>query len=127
VKRSKINQSNSARVPDGGEGGDLPIVANEAIERHGADVSAGKLESREPASLRQARRCLARTRRGTPCQSPATPKGRCRMHGGAPGSGGPKGQRNGMWKHGKYSQEMVELRREVRRLMHEAKEALESF
>jgi len=27
-------------------------------------------------------RCGARTRRGSPCQSPAMPNGRCRMHGG---------------------------------------------
>jgi hypothetical protein len=109
VKRIKANQSCS----DGGEGGSVPIEANEAIERP------------EPISLRQAPRCLARTRRGTLCQSPATPRGRCRMHGGAPGSGGPKGQRNGMWKHGRYSQEMVELRRAVRQIMRDAKEALE--
>ncbi|WP_347264297.1 HGGxSTG domain-containing protein, partial [Nitrobacter sp.] len=27
-------------------------------------------------------RCHARTRAGTPCQSPAMANGRCRMHGG---------------------------------------------
>jgi hypothetical protein len=32
-----------------------------------------------------------------------------------------------MWKHGKYSQEMVELRREIRHLMRETKETLGSF
>ena len=47
----------------------------------------------EPSPLRRAQRCLARTRRGTPCQSPATRHGRCRMHGGAPGTGAPKGER----------------------------------
>jgi hypothetical protein len=31
-----------------------------------------------------------------------------------------------MWKHGRYSKEMVDLRRAVRRLMEEAKEALRS-
>ena len=48
------------------------------------------------SNMRQAARCLARTRRGTPCQCPAM-KGRrrCRIHGGAEGSGGPKGERNG--------------------------------
>jgi hypothetical protein len=46
------------------------------------------------------------------------------MHGGAPGIGAPKGPRNGMWKHGRYSQEMIELRRTVRRLMRESKEIL---
>ena len=27
-------------------------------------------------------RCMARTRRGTSCQAPAMPNGRCRLHGG---------------------------------------------
>jgi hypothetical protein len=41
------------------------------------------LKPREPSRLRRAPRCLARTRRGTPCQSPAVAgKTRCRMHGG---------------------------------------------
>ena len=51
------------------------------------------LKTGEPSRLRQAPRCLARTRRGTPCQSPAVAgKTRCRMHGGAAGSGAPKGK-----------------------------------
>jgi hypothetical protein len=49
-----------------------------------------------------AARCGATTRSGTPCRSPAvTGRRRCRMHGGAPGSGGPKGRRNGNYKHGR--------------------------
>jgi hypothetical protein len=56
------------------------------------------LKTREPSRLRQAPRCLARTRRGTLCQSPAVAgKTRCRMHGGASGSGAPKGKRNGKY------------------------------
>jgi hypothetical protein len=59
------------------------------------------LKPREPSRLRQAPRCLARTRRGTPCQSPAVAgKTRCRMHRGAAGSGAPKGKRNGKYRHG---------------------------
>jgi hypothetical protein len=69
----------------------------------------------EPARLRQAPRCGARTRSGTPCQSPAvTGRRRCRMHGGAPGSGGPKGSRNGNYKHGRYSADAVASRRWLR-------------
>lgn len=47
----------------------------------------------EPARLAAAPRCLAMTRKGTACQSPAI-KGakRCRMHGGK-GSGAPEGNR----------------------------------
>jgi hypothetical protein len=59
--------------------------------------------AQEPEQLRLAARCGARTRSGTPCRSPAvTGRSRCRMHGGAPGSGGPKGRRNGNYKHGRY-------------------------
>jgi len=37
-------------------------------------------------------RCGARTRSGKPCRSPAVRgRRRCRMHGGAPGSGAPRG------------------------------------
>ena len=56
-------------------------------------------------SMHQAPRCRARTRRGSPCQSPAMKNGRCRMHGGtSPGT--PKGNRNA-WKHGYYSAEAM--------------------
>jgi hypothetical protein len=51
--------------------------------------------------IHQSPRCGARTRRGSECQSPAMPNGRCRMHGGK-SSGAPKGNRNA-WKHGSYS------------------------
>ncbi len=63
----------------------------------------------------------AKTRRGTLCQSPQTKHGRCRLHGGAPGTGAPSGKRNGSWKHGRYSQESIELRRLIRKLMREAR------
>ena len=39
------------------------------------------------------------------------------MHGGARGSGAPKGERNGMWKHGSYASEAMALRRAARKLM----------
>ncbi|WP_407643351.1 HGGxSTG domain-containing protein [Pseudoblastomonas halimionae] len=46
-----------------------------------------------------ARRCLAQTRKGTECQSPAVRgRRRCRMHGGT-NPGAPKGNYNA-WKHG---------------------------
>ncbi|OYZ14327.1 MAG: hypothetical protein B7Y35_11200 [Sphingomonadales bacterium 28-64-96] len=53
----------------------------------------------QPERLANAPRCLARTRAGTACQSPAM-KGRqrCRMHGG-PNPGAPAGNHNAC-KHG---------------------------
>ena len=56
----------------------------------------------QPARLAQSPRCLARTRSGTECQSPAVRgKRRCRMHGGT-NPGAPKGNGNAR-KHGGYS------------------------
>ena len=69
-------------------------------------------------------RCGARTRRGTPCQAPAVQgKRRRRMHGGAAGSGAPKGNRNAV-KHGLYTREAIEDRRRLRDLMRQSRELL---
>jgi hypothetical protein len=69
----------------------------------------------QPGDLSRAIRCGAKTRRGTSCQSPAMPNGRCRMHGGA--STGPRTaeglerSRKANWKTGEYSaQEKVDRR-----------------
>src|SRR6202048_4736398 len=43
---------------------------------------------------------LSVSRTDEPCRSPATKNGRCRLHGGASGSGGPPGERNGQYRHG---------------------------
>ena len=66
-------------------------------------------------SCMDAPRCGAKTRKGTPCKSPAMKNGRCRMHGGA-STGAPKGNRNA-FKHGHYSAEAVAERRAVRDLI----------
>jgi hypothetical protein len=66
-------------------------------------------------------RCLAKTRSGIPCRSPAVSgKRRCRMHGGAPGSGAPRGNKNAL-KHGLYTCEAIEERRQLRALMHHSR------
>ena len=52
-------------------------------------------------------RCGARTRGGRPCRSPAVyGKRRCRMHGGAVGSGAPEGNQNAL-KHGVFTKEAI--------------------
>jgi hypothetical protein len=43
------------------------------------------------------------------------------MHGGAAGSGAPRGARNGAWRHGGRSGEVAALRRLVRELLREAR------
>lgn len=77
-----------------------------------------KRETREPECLRNARRCGAKTRGGHSCRRAASAgKVRCRLHGGAPGSGGPRGQRNGNWKTGDYTAEALAERAEIRGLL----------
>jgi glucans biosynthesis protein len=62
-------------------------------------------------------RCGARTRSGGRCRAPAVAgKRRCRMHGGAPGSGGQPGNRNAR-KHGFYGAEAEAERSRLRALI----------
>ena len=75
--------------------------------------------------MNRAPRCGARTRGGSPCRSPAVKgKRRCRMHGGAAGSGGQAGNRNAL-KHGMRTAEVAGLRRAVRELLAEARALVE--
>ena len=80
--------------------------------------------NRAPRLLTNAPLCQARNRAGNPCRCPAMKgKARCRMHGGASGSGAPKGERNGMWRHGGFTSEAIALRQAANRLVR-ATEAL---
>lgn len=57
-------------------------------------------------------------RNGMRCQSPVVKgKSRCRMHGGAKGSGAPHGERNGNFKHGRFTFEAIQERRTVMALV----------
>ena len=82
---------------------------------------------RNTTAMRTSPRCGAKTRRGTPCQSPTVlGKKRCRMHGGAKGSGAPVGNHNAL-KHGMYTRESLELQGHVRELLREGKKIIEKF
>ncbi|WP_412070782.1 HGGxSTG domain-containing protein [Qipengyuania gaetbuli] len=64
-------------------------------------------------------RCGARTRMGAPCRSPAVAgKTRCRMHGGAKGSGARAGNRNAL-KDGFFTREAIMERRNLNGLLRE--------
>src|SRR6202040_190210 len=65
------------------------------------------------------RRCGARTRNGSRCRSAAMPNGRCRMHGGM-SPGAPKGNKNA-FKHGHYTAEAIASRREIAKLLRDAR------
>jgi glucans biosynthesis protein len=82
---------------------------------------------RNTSAMLSSPRCGARTRAGTPCRSPATKeKKRCRMHGGAKGSGAPSGNRNAL-KHGAYTAETLRERAELRCLIAESEELLQTL
>ena len=69
-------------------------------------------------------RCGAKTRSGGACRSPAVHgRKRCRMHGGARGSGAPKANRNAR-KHGLFTGEAIAERRQIRALVCEARKLL---
>ncbi|MDF2529555.1 MAG: hypothetical protein K0Q57_435 [Gammaproteobacteria bacterium] len=56
-------------------------------------------------AFQKAKPCGAKTRNGTSCLAPSTKKGRCRLHGGAKGSGAPKGNKNAL-KQGLYTKDI---------------------
>lgn len=67
-------------------------------------------------------RCGAKTRKHTSCLSPAVNgKNRCRMHGGAKGSGAPKGNQNAL-NSGEYTREAKARRKEVRTIIKSCRE-----
>ena len=76
---------------------------------------------RNTGPMLASRRCGAKTRSGKACASPAVSgKGRCRMHGGAAGSGAPRGNQNAL-KHGRFTREAYAERRLVRSLLQESR------
>src|SRR5215831_19308407 len=64
-------------------------------------------QNRQPVQFQIVRQCGARTKSGKSCRSPATKKGRCRLHGGASGSGAPSGKRNGQYRHGERTKAAI--------------------
>ena len=77
----------------------------------------------DTSAMSQSHRCGAKTRSGALCRSaPVTGRSRCRMHGGAHGSGAPSGSRNGNYKHGRYTAETIATRRWLRETVHALRE-----
>ncbi len=84
-------------------------------------------KGRQKLPMHLSPRCGARTRKGAACLAPAVKgKRRCRMHGGAEGSGAPKGNKNAL-KHGLYTHEAIEERRRLRKLMADARKTLKDL
>jgi len=75
------------------------------------------------------RRCGAKTRAGTPCQQKAgwgtdhVGTGRCKLHGGK-STGAPQGNKNAL-KHGRYTREAREERKNMREFVRLFREMVE--
>jgi hypothetical protein len=83
-----------------------------------SDRNSNQPHTRNLALANATPRCGAKTRHGQPCKAPAvTGKRRCRMHGGATGSGAPTGERNGRYRYGRFTNEAKAQWREIRQLI----------
>lgn len=86
---------------------------------------------KQPINFQNAKKCLAKTRKKTPCQSPAMQNGRCRMHGGkstgAKTNAGLKKISETHLKHGRYTKDNLALSRSIKELIKENKEFLNGF
>ena len=71
--------------------------------------------------------CGAKTRASGTCRSPAVSgRKRCRMYGGAQGSGAPKANQNAR-KHGLFTRNAIEERRRIRTLLGDARKLLQGM
>ena len=92
-------------------------------EGHRAEMKGNLMH--KPLPMHQSPRCGAKTRSGKPCQSPAMPNGRCRMHGGA-SPGAPRGERNGNYRHGRFTCEAMRERRALNVMIRAARRISEA-
>jgi hypothetical protein len=82
---------------------------------------------RPTAPMLASPRCGAKTRSESACRAPAVRgRQRCRMHGGAQGSGAPKANQNAR-KHGLFTGDAIAERRQIRALLGEARKLLEGM
>ncbi len=97
--------------------GGQAIVGNIEAGGGATEKSRDNPMHKSPMLLRP--RCGAKTRAGTPCQSPAMKNGRFRMHGGT-NPGPPKGNQNAL-KHGLYAAYALARRREISSMLKDMK------
>jgi hypothetical protein len=72
-------------------------------------------------------RCGAKIRSGGSCRSPTVRgKSRCRMHGGAPGCGAPRGNQNAR-QHGLFTKDAIAERKQIQALLGDARKLLQEM
>jgi hypothetical protein len=80
---------------------------------------------RNTGPMLESARCGAKTRLGQACMSPAVSgKRRCRMHGGAAGSGAPRGNKNAL-KIGFYRHQAKARRKNIRTLLRHSRDLIQ--
>jgi hypothetical protein len=111
---------------------------NRSLPAHFRGFACGRFRRRTPRPLPfssmgntgpmlSSQRCGAKTRTGKPCMSPAVSgKKRCRMHGGAPGSGAPRGNKNAL-KNGLYTREAIAERKQLRTLVRQSRKLIQQI
>jgi hypothetical protein len=83
--------------------------------------------ARHTGPMRASPRCGAKIRCGEACRAPAVRgKRRCRMHGGAPESGAPRGNQNAR-KHGLFTKVAIAERKQIQALLGEARKFLQEM
>jgi hypothetical protein len=81
-------------------------------------------DARHTGPMLASPRCGAKTRNHRSCRAPAVHgKRRCRMHGGAPGSGAPSGNHNAR-RQGLFTGEAIAERKQIEALVGEARKLL---
>jgi hypothetical protein len=103
----------------------LATLPSRRVKLISAAVRVGQVMAadhpRNTRPMLTSRRCGAKTRSGRPCVAPAVSgRLRCRMHGGAAGSGAPRGNKNA-FKHGRYTAEAIAQRRQLRELLQQSR------
>ena len=82
---------------------------------------------RNVGPMQKSLRCGAKTRKASPCAAPAVSgKARCRMHGGAAGTGAPMGNHNAL-KHGLYTGEERALKQHISQLIRDSRKIIEKI
>jgi hypothetical protein len=72
-------------------------------------------------------RCGAKIRPGGSCRSPAVRgKRRCRLHGGAPETGAPRGNQNAR-KHGRFTGKAIAERKRIEAVLADARKLLQEL
>ena len=95
--------------------GNIPMALSEAIIATYLTIHLARSPVHTVGELRLLARVLGGS--GKSCRSPATKKGRCRLHGGAAGSGGPPGEPNGQYRHGERTNAAIAERQKFSALL----------